>query len=666
MDIYTYMYLYLTPRNSVRNHHLSGNFRTLVFLCLEKAASLREQKECESNLSTWRVHNALFIIRVSLKHLLEKHSESDAALHLDGSTTIPQLTSLEPHTLHTSTPSLPQNSTPTHSNETAAYGTSKKSTSVSEAVSNPILESLAQQTAGHILQTRVPSVGGSGINEGGLPSQRLVEGVASLLCHVSLGPFTYDVHLEAVHLLLVFLSSQVRPQTASGIFVRHILTIRNDLASVLVHRLLDHVISQPPLPPHRSQGPGLISSVTAGLWSLVTLNRGVASADPTHSPLAKDSLLLLLVLTHQQAGGHNPYRTALGSFSDERGDKGTSSFSVSLEKIYLTMCSQLNDESHALLLYLLLQGNPNVASFIFSRSDIEQLVLPLLKQLHDHGNESSHHVYMLLIILLILSQDECFNKSIHEKIVPNVPWYVERRLAAVPLGSLMVMILIKTVQVNITHIRDKYLHTNCLAALANMSSHFHSLHLDAARKIVNLFKLLAKKHQRISERLSSDPSTPTTPTTPDTPSLDSDCTTDRVILEEVLQMVLEIINSCLTHNLHNNPHLIYSLLYQREIFEPYRSHPSLMDLVQNMETVVSFFSSKLEQSGPSPYSSEYVLSTIEQTAKAWPRNRLRLFPELKFRYVEEDQPEAFFIPYIWTLVFKHSSIYWDSSKVRFS
>ena len=50
-------------------------------------------------------------------------------------------------------------------------------------------------------------------------------------------------------------------------------------------------------------------------------------------------------------------------------------------------------------------------------------------------------------------------------------------------------------------------------------------------------------------------------------------------------MVLEIINSCLTRNLHNNPHLIYSLLYQREVFEPYRSHPSLMDLVQNIEMV---------------------------------------------------------------------------------
>jgi hypothetical protein len=30
---------------------------------------------------------------------------------------------------------------------------------------------------------------------------------------------------------------------------------------------------------------------------------------------------------------------------------------------------------------------------------------------------------------------------------------------------------------------------------------------------------------------------------------------------------------------------------------------------------------------------------------------LQKFPELKFRYVEEDQPEDFFIPYVWCLVF---------------
>ena len=161
----------------------------------------------------------------------------------------------------------------------------------------------------------------------------------------------------------------------------------------------------------------------------------------------------------------------------------------------LLIYSKLTTEQNTLFLYLLLQSNHNVASFIFSRSDIEQLVrtlrglynlhsqqcvcvcvcvctftcapemiltlvvythtltgthkhapththaraqththsptltqththppthththqvLPLLRQLHDCGNESSHHVYMLLIILLILSQDDCFNKSIHE------------------------------------------------------------------------------------------------------------------------------------------------------------------------------------------------------------------------------------------------------------
>jgi hypothetical protein len=26
------------------------------------------------------------------------------------------------------------------------------------------------------------------------------------------------------------------------------------------------------------------------------------------------------------------------------------------------------------------------------------------------------------------------------------------------------------------------------------------------------------------------------------------------------------------------------------------------------------------------------------------------FPDLKFRYVEEEQPEDFFVPYTWTLV----------------
>lgn len=36
------------------------------------------------------------------------------------------------------------------------------------------------------------------------------------------------------------------------------------------------------------------------------------------------------------------------------------------------------------------------------------------------------------------------------------------------------------------------------------------------------------------------------------------------------------------------------------------------------------------------------------------------FPELKFRYVEEEQPEEFFIPYVWSMVHSTSSLYWST------
>ena len=41
--------------------------------------------------------------------------------------------------------------------------------------------------------------------------------------------------------------------------------------------------------------------------------------------------------------------------------------------------------------------------------------------------------------------------------------------------------------------------------------------------------------------------------------------------------------------------------------------------------VIAFFSTKLEKSGPSPYSSGFVLETIIQASKSWPRNRLRVY-----------------------------------------
>ncbi|OCT98869.1 hypothetical protein XELAEV_18011104mg, partial [Xenopus laevis] len=87
-------------------------------------------------------------------------------------------------------------------------------------------------------------------------------------------------------------------------------------------------------------------------------------------------------------------------------------------------------------------------------------------------------------------------------------------------------------------------------------------------------------------------------------------------------MMLEIINSCLTNSLHHNPNMLYALLYKRELFEQFRSHPSFQDIMQNSDLVISFFSLCLEQAG-ADLSVERVLEVIKQGAEALPKDRLR-------------------------------------------
>ncbi len=48
-------------------------------------------------------------------------------------------------------------------------------------------------------------------------------------------------------------------------------------------------------------------------------------------------------------------------------------------------------------------------------------------------------------------------------------------------------------------------------------------------------------------------------------------------------------------------------------------------------------------------SAECVKEILEINAKQFPLDRLKKFPDLKFKYVEEEQPEDFFVPYIWSL-----------------
>lgn len=600
-------------KSLVENNPRTGNLGALTKVFLSRTRELRLSAECQNHIFIWQTHNALFIICCLLKVFICEMSEEELQLQ---------------------------------------FMYEEKSPGSYSSNSEDLLE-------------------------------ELLCSLVQLITDTPLLDITYDISVEAVSAMLVFLSCQLFHKEVLRQSISHKYLMQGPClpyTSKLVKTLLYNFIRQekPPPPgthvfPPQSDGGGLLyglaSGVATGLWTVFTLggvsSKTTASPELT-SPLANQSLLLLLVLVNltDAPDTPNPYRQAVTSFKNTQDSSPFPSsiphaFQINFNSLYTALCEQQSDQA-TLLLYTLLHQNSNVRTYVLARTDMENLVLPILEILYHVEERNSHHVYMALIILLILTEDDGFNRSIHEVILKNITWYSERVLTEISLGSLLILVVIRTIQYNMTRTRDKYLHTNCLAALANMSAQFRSLHQYAAQRIISLFSLLSKKHNKVLEQATQSLRGPLSSSDVPLP----DYAQDLSVIEEVIRMMLEIINSCLTNSLHHNPNLVYALLYKRDLFEQFRSHPSFQDIMQNIDLVISFFSSRLLQAG-AELSVERVLEIIKQGVVALPKDRLKKFPELKFRYVEEEQPEEFFIPYVWSLVYNSAvGLYWNPQDIQ--
>lgn len=483
---------------------------------------------------------------------------------------------------------------------------------------------LVQRIRDPDLISHIESVGGNkGRKEGdGSALSQFLDAVIDLLVHVPVKDTTYSLHYEAINNLLVLLSVQLfTTQNAIHLQVFRWIMESNQ-AEGLIRSLVLLYIEQIKPPP--SSGGSLLIGLASELWSLLTLSSSSENLDG--SPLANQAALLLLVLINHCTADRNPYREALNSYSDN------------LSSLFTTICQMLKKEETTLLLYHLLHRNSHFKTYLLARSDIELLVLPMLQTIYNAPDNNCHHMYMSLIILLILTEDQLFNKTVHSTMLKGISWYTERMIPEISLGGLMILITCRTVQYNLLKMRDKYLHTNCLAALANMSAQFSDLHPYVCQRLVGLFEILARTHARANYEMTA--------------------------VEEALRILLEVINSCLTHQLLHNTDLVYTLLYKQHIFEPFRSHPAFQDIIQNLDMVIEFFTSRLAKAENQSGDVDQVLGLVKHAALQWPHDRLKKFPELKFKYVEEEKPEEFFIPYVWSLVAQNSNLYWDSSLIK--
>ncbi|XP_039615610.1 dymeclin isoform X1 [Polypterus senegalus] len=598
----------------IENNPRTGNFRALVKVFLSRTKELKISTECQDQLFIWQAHNALFMIRCLIKVFVGLMPEEELQLQFT-------------------------------------------------------------------YQERAP---GTCDEEGDL-LEEMICNLVHLITEVPLLDITYNILFEAVTTLLTLLSYQLfqKEILRENVIYKYLSQGQClSLTSRLVKTLLYNFIRQEKCPSPvahifqpQTEGAGLLyglaSGVASGLWTVFTLGGAASKQSPEKDhplPLPNQSLLLLLVLANLPDGPDtpNPYKQAIMSFRNTQDSSSLPSpnphsFQINFNSLYTALCDQQKSDQATLLLYTLLHQNTNVRTYMLARTDMENLVMPILQILYHVEERNSHHVYMALIILLILTEDDAFNRSIHEVILKNITWYTERALTEISLGSLLILVVIRTIQFNMTRTRDKYLHTNCLAALANMSAQFRCLHQYAAQRIISLFALLSKKHNKVLEQATQSLRGPFAL---DENSSLPDYAQDLNVIEEVIRMMLEIINSCLTSSLHHNPNLVYALLYKRELFEQFRTHPSFQDIMQNLDMVIGFFSTRLEQAG-TDLSVERVQEVIKQGAVALPKDRLKKFPELKFKYVEEDQPEEFFIPYVWSLVYSSGAgLYWSPPSIE--
>lgn len=620
------------------NNQRTGNFTSLVKIFVSRSAELQSSAECDDNMFVWQTLNALQIIRHLCMFLIQNMTEDKIIEQFDAC-------SLEER---------------------------KKELATATTFTNAFESVLIKDFLSALMKITI---------------------------NVPVLHSTYNLHLETINCLLVLLSVQMFAASPLHHGPIHDVFFSFDASfiNLFIHSLFQHFVEQRPYP--KSDGEdyggsfvlGFASALASGLRSVLKFQSGDGNEElfskTKNATLAHRCCLLVLVLINHQSNSSSPtsnttvinaYKEAICSFRHIQGrqkgvennsNKAPPSFHINLSRLFTTLCNTQCLESSTLLLYFLLHNNLDVKAYILSKTDLDTLLVPILRILYIAPSQNSHHIYMALIILLILTEDDHFNKSLHEIKLCTVTWYTDRILTDVSLGDLMILVILRIIQFNMYQLRDRYLHTNCLAALANMSSQFRSIHTYPAQKLFELIAGLTKRHKLYKQKLAS-PELLATAVQSEQLSVttiepERNYAEEIQVLEEVIRMLLEIVNSCFSTGIHrDNSNLVYALLQKHDAIEQLKKFQVFQDILRNIETIMNFFIEKIDQVKQNSYTMDEVQQVIDDVVYQLPSHYLHKFPELKFRYLEEECPEDFFVPYVWSLVFNKSGIYWNPGCVQ--
>ncbi|CAB9521233.1 Dyggve-Melchior-Clausen syndrome protein [Seminavis robusta] len=383
-----------------------------------------------------------------------------------------------------------------------------------------------------------------------------------------------------------------------------------------------------------------------------------------------------------------------------------STMTLNFETLFSSFEANLHTEVGALLLYTLLQSSQAFSQTIAVRSDLDTLVLPLLRTLY--FSSSSRHVsaldfqskgstvgdkdkngknggdnngkqqssirtmpfrspsqlYVIVILLLLFSQDPSFGSDAFRRtMVSSVPWYKERFLKDISLGSVVILALLRNLTFNLNRLHDLFLLSNCCAVLMNLSHSVVDLHEYAAMRLASVTVSCLKKYVALAaeeEKNGGD-------------EIEDDAAAQLDMYSEVSHTLLRLLKHALAQkNIERNLHLAYALVYHQADFKKIFSmkhSPFKKSEINRISNLIKTASKIIEFERSASKALQVLSENMDQLKEAVAEKRKKSSEkeDFAFTYEEESDPEIFFIPYIWEVAVcavTASSLEWQISDIQ--
>uniref|UniRef100_A0A7S2WV06 Dymeclin n=1 Tax=Rhizochromulina marina TaxID=1034831 RepID=A0A7S2WV06_9STRA len=305
--------------------------------------------------------------------------------------------------------------------------------------------------------------------------------------------------------------------------------------------------------------------------------------------------------------------------------------------------------------------------------------------------------------MLCFSQDDGFNVTAFQHLfLPSVPWYQERYMKQVSLGSLMLLCVLRTLVFNLAKLNDLYLLDTFLAVISNMSPHMESIHPYASQRLVAVTLTVLKKYSSCAHRLAAareasgvragDSSVLTSESLHSSESpVDLEQMLD--VYKRSVEVLVRTICTCLRpRQIHKNTNIAYAIMHkQHSILEALAdpaflasqgvaegggagSMPPLSGALAGdlafLRSLIQHIDQRIDQAAEQDLSVERIMEIIERSTSTFPGiatsggtaqtiTRDDHLP-VKIAHQEPDEPESFFVQYAWDVIkaFSQGDLHW--------